>query len=499
MPDYQFLDNLNRFQISLLSELETEQVVTHIAEFILQELQAENVIIMGGKLLGNWWARVGYGRVTTLSMQVLNKAYLSQYGYSVSSTDPSDSQVESGIQSCVAASVKAGEKDICAIYCDVRKGNRSFTEIDGIKLKHLADSFAIHLAYWASFIKDRDEKERESATENRRKRTPIDDLVGESLAISELREEIISIAKVTRPVLISGETGTGKEVIAKIIHELSERKTFQPINCGAMSKDLIETELFGHEKGAFSGAVKKRAGVIATADNGTLFIDEIGDMPLDTQVKLLRVLEYKMIRPVGSDVEIGPVDFRLICATNKDLRTLVKKGEFREDLLHRIIAIRLELPPLRAREGDVEILARHFCSPKRLAPEAMKLLLFVRDWPGNIRQLKQVVETAADLAKGYELSKEDITRQLGYHKLLASRDEFDIRRRYEDGKLTDDELRTALLQDHKSCGDWGGVAEKYGYINPKDKKSFRNWITYLKNKKVLPSPSTQDSEGQAHS
>ncbi len=228
-----------------------------------------------------------------------------------------------------------------------------------------------------------------------------DKLIGASPAIRRVRETIAKVAPLPTTVLLSGESGTGKEVAARSIHALSDRasKPFVPVNCAAIPPDMIESELFGHLKGAFTGAETNREGLFMHAQGGTLFLDEIGEMPLATQSKLLRAIEDRRIRPVGAEREV-PVDLRLIFATNADLEAQVKQGSFRADLFYRINVMQLFLPPLRERDGDVIELAELFMvklsqqlgmPPAEIDADVKAALLRYR-WPGNVRELRNLVE-----------------------------------------------------------------------------------------------------------
>jgi len=228
-----------------------------------------------------------------------------------------------------------------------------------------------------------------------------DDIIGESLAIKKLKEEIKKVAKSNANIVIFGENGTGKELVAKNIHKLSYRKDkpFVDINCAAIPDELIESELFGYEKGAFTGAVSRKAGKLEIANEGTIFLDEIGDMSLKAQAKLLRAIETKSFHRLGGLQKID-VDVRFICASNKDLKTLIEQGLFREDLYYRLAVITLEVPPLRERGQDIIILAEYFLDkfcqenktkPKKLTEEAKEVLLEYH-WPGNVRELKNLME-----------------------------------------------------------------------------------------------------------
>jgi DNA-binding NtrC family response regulator len=222
-------------------------------------------------------------------------------------------------------------------------------------------------------------------------------------------------------VLVTGESGTGKELVARLLHRLSGRHQapLVALNCAAVSETLAESELFGHEKGAFTGAAARKIGLIELADGGTLFLDEIGDLDLALQAKLLRAIETRQARRVGGVKEI-PTNFRLVSATNRPLQALVDEGAFRGDLFYRINAIVLELPPLRERPSDIPLLARHFLEqqraadggPRVLAPDALHALQAYA-WPGNVRELRNVVERAALLARGGSIHAEDLGTSLG--------------------------------------------------------------------------------------
>ena len=228
-------------------------------------------------------------------------------------------------------------------------------------------------------------------------------IVGESRAMTDLSEVVRRIAPMPATVLIEGESGTGKELVARAIHRLSGRKgQFAAINCGAITAELFESELFGHTKGAFTGAVQARDGLFAYAEDGTVFLDEIGEMPLSMQAKLLRVLEQRTIRPVGSNREL-PVDVRVIAATNSALQAKVNTGAFRDDLFHRINVISLRVPALRERPEDIAVLGRYFLErvsqkmgvalPQIGESEWLRLQQY--SWPGNVRELRNLVERCA--------------------------------------------------------------------------------------------------------
>ena len=232
----------------------------------------------------------------------------------------------------------------------------------------------------------------------------LDGIVASSPAFRLILRDAWRVAQSDVPVLLTGESGTGKEVVTQLIHRGSPRASgpLVAVNCAAIPANLLASELFGHERGAFTGADQRRTGQIREADGGTLFLDEIGDMPLELQPALLRVLETGRITPVGSDREV-PVDYRLVAATNRDLETDVRAGRFRADLFYRLNVIALELPPLRERPEDVPDLARHFLAAKggekkRLSRAAARALA-AHPWPGNVRELANAMERARLLAR----------------------------------------------------------------------------------------------------
>jgi two-component system response regulator HydG len=249
------------------------------------------------------------------------------------------------------------------------------------------------------------------------KRFGFEGIVGHSPALQRVFDVLGQVSATNATVLIMGESGTGKELVARAIHNNSPRRDqhFVAVNCAALSEGLIESELFGHVKGAFTGAVASKEGRIVYADGGTLFLDEVGDMPLATQAKLLRVLESREVQPVGGNA-VRKVDIRLVAATNRDLRSMVKQGTFREDLLFRLQVVTLDLPPLRERAGDVPMLIDHFISElalqhgrrvRGITPEARTLLVRY-DWPGNVRELRNTIENMVLLARSDVLTAEDV-------------------------------------------------------------------------------------------
>ncbi len=246
-------------------------------------------------------------------------------------------------------------------------------------------------------------------------------IIGRTDLLREVLERIHMLAPVMSTVLLTGESGTGKELVARAIHGLSPRrgKAFIAVNCAALPESLLESELFGHEKGAFTGATSLRRGMFELADGGTLLLDEIAEMPLPTQTRLLRILESRQFMRVGGDREIS-VSVRVIAATNRDLRRAVEVGDFRRDLYYRINVLHIELPPLRRRRDDIPVLLQRFVSEfsrahdrefRGLAPEALEILL-AYDWPGNVRELRNLVESMVVLAPGAVIRPEDIPAEI---------------------------------------------------------------------------------------
>ena len=241
-------------------------------------------------------------------------------------------------------------------------------------------------------------------------------MVGESPAIKEIKEMIEKVAPTDARVLVMGANGTGKELVARNLHQKSNRSAmpYVEVNCAAIPSELIESELFGHEKGSFTSAIKQHKGKFEQADGGTLFLDEIGDMSLAAQAKVLRVLQEKKLSRVGSDKDIV-VDVRVVAATNKNLKEEIAKGTFREDLYHRLSVIVIKVPTLDQRKEDIPLLVDHFMGqicqetgmqPRKIEPEAMKLLVD-KSWTGNIRELRNVVERLLILS-GASITAQDV-------------------------------------------------------------------------------------------
>lgn len=242
-------------------------------------------------------------------------------------------------------------------------------------------------------------------------------LLGESVEMKQIRSKITKVARSQAPVYISGESGSGKEMVARLIHEQSPRnnQAFIAVNCGAIPHELMESEFFGHKKGSFTGATADKDGLFKAAENGTLFLDEVGDLPFSLQVILLRAIQEKKIRPVGSHQEI-PTNVRLLCATHQNLELMVTEGKFRQDLYYRINVIELKVPPLRGRGHDIYLLTEHILAklaeqnniPKPELSETAREILLQYHFPGNVRELENILERSVALFDGAMIDAEDL-------------------------------------------------------------------------------------------
>jgi len=365
------------------------------------------------------------------------KDLLDQHGYNV--------RIFSDIFECVEQ-IKSGECDL--ILSDLNKGNNTAEDIlklvksinPNIEVIFFTESESIELA--ANVVKlgafdymqkpiipdnllikveralghKRMIEEIERLQENFKREYGLRAIVAESKEMLNVLREVTQVAKSDSPILIQGESGTGKELIARAIHSSGRPgKPFIPINCGAMPETLLESELFGYMKGAFTGARINKKGLFEEAHDGTIFMDEIGDMPLITQVKILRALDFGEIRRLGSNTPIY-VNTRIVAATNKDVLSLVKDGKFREDLYYRLNVISIKIPPLRERKSDIIPLANHFLKlysarmgkdVKKISHEVRQILLKY-DWPGNVRELENVIERAIVLAQYDTIFPDDL-------------------------------------------------------------------------------------------
>ena len=321
----------------------------------------------------------------------------------------SESAEMANIRACVLVPMFGAEGLAGVLQVDSRRDPDAFDE----RALDILAVFAQQLGALIENARLREELERSAsslrlATDHLRTsleaRSRIGSMVGSSPAMREVYQQIELGAREDLPVVIIGETGTGKELVSRAIHDLGDRvdAPFLPVNCGAMPGELLESELFGHAKGAFTGAVRARRGLFREASGGTVFLDEIGELPSGLQVKLLRVLEEGQVRAVGSD-RFDTVDVRIIAATNRDLETEVEAGRFRADLFYRLHVLRIDLPPLRERKDDLPELAQHFltryCGESGRVIDGLSLsslsLLLGHDWPGNVRELRNEIQRAA--------------------------------------------------------------------------------------------------------
>lgn len=277
--------------------------------------------------------------------------------------------------------------------------------------------------------------ENEIVLEEEDKKAAFSGIVSQCLEIKQIIDIIYKIAPGNMNVLISGESGTGKELFARAIHKLSKRdkNPFVPVNCGALPENLFESELFGHERGAFTGALKTKPGLLEFANEGTFFLDEIGDLNLNMQVKLLRMLEDKKVRRVGGEKEID-IDVRIIAATNKNLQNAIENNEFREDLYYRLNTIDIKILPLRERGKDILLLANHFLAKLsgtngnnvyRYSADAEKALLKYH-WPGNVRELQNMVSRAFYLTSGHTIQRADLPIPKSDHDTIFVKKDLDL-------------------------------------------------------------------------
>jgi transcriptional regulator with GAF, ATPase, and Fis domain len=331
---------------------------------------------------------------------------------------PAEQFRDMGIYSFVGVPVKSDNACIGYFAVGNHFGGGAFSRNTLVILKMFASQIAVGLSYFSAYEELRGIKERfkDETIFHRREmglELPIEKIIGQSDAIQKVIQKIHQVAPTDSTVLIQGETGVGKELVAKAIHNLSGRKDgpFIPVNLAMFPRDLVAGELFGHEKGAFSGAIERKKGRLELADGGTIFLDEIGDLSIDIQVKLLRVLQEGTFERLGSSIPIHS-DFRVITATNKNLHYEVEKGNLRQDLYYRLNVFPIHVPPLRERKTDIPLLARHFFSlyNKKFGkyisriPEGELEKLISYHWPGNVRELQHFIEKAVILSNGHAIS-----------------------------------------------------------------------------------------------
>jgi len=336
-------------------------------------------------------------------------------------SEPSASGDRNLSRHIMTAPLFLGDHEIGAVFMEQCKATRTYYRSD---LHFLVALMNVTAPFFGAI-----EHLERLETENRclrRADQELKQIVGSSKAIAQVQRLLRAVAPSSQPVLILGATGTGKEMVATLIHDLSERAAgpLVTVNCAAIARELFESEFFGHEKGAFTGAIARKIGLLEQSNQGTLFLDEIGDLSLEHQARILRAVETGRFRRVGGQSEIE-ADFRVITATNKDLALEIKEGQFREDLFHRLRAVEIRIPPLSERRCDIPELAQHFlenASKKTANPavgmssQAIKYLVNL-PWPGNIRELKNVIEVASTLCKGRQIESEDLQSIAGAHDI----------------------------------------------------------------------------------
>jgi Nif-specific regulatory protein len=314
------------------------------------------------------------------------------------------------VKSILCAPLLARERLLGVLYADTQNQTHCFTEEDLALLVNISSQAAVALENARQYSSARDE-----ANVLRKRVQEENAIVGDSPAVRDVLRRVEKVADTDATALITGETGTGKEMVAHAIHLASKRRArpFIPVDCTAISENLLESELFGHEKGAFTGADRLKPGKFELADHGTLFLDEIGDMDHAVQQKLLRVLEERTLTRVGG-VKLIKIDVRIIAATNRNLEEMVSQGKFREDLYYRLAVVPIHLPPLRDRRIDIPILVTHFlrrfsraAAPMKVSDEAMKVLMNYA-WPGNVREMRNVIERATVLCEKPVIDVEDL-------------------------------------------------------------------------------------------
>jgi formate hydrogenlyase transcriptional activator len=390
--------------------------------------------------------------------------------------------VEEGIQSyCVVPLVAMGESiGTFTLWSETR--NR-YTQADAELLREVANQIAIAIANMKSYeeikaLKGRLEKENVYLQEEIRTVHNFEEIVGSSPSLLSLLRKVDQVAPTDTSVLIYGETGTGKELIARAIHDRSNRKDrpLVKVNCSAISAGLVESELFGHVKGAFTGAFERRIGRFELADGGTIFLDEVGELPLDTQVKLLRVLQEREFEPVGSNRSIR-VDVRIICATNRNLQDSISEGTFRSDLYYRLNVFPLQVPPLRDRRADIPQLAMFFLSryARSLGKKIDGISAAATDqltryaWPGNIRELQNLIERALILCNGPILDLEnDLTNLSGSFRIPTASEISQVSTRATESQLKTlneverQHIEAVLQQTHGVIEGANGAAKALG-------------------------------------
>lgn len=491
------LAQLNRY----LDEENLPEILMKVVERVMGADRAIVILSDGAKLsdgqrdLGTQYSSHPLDQMA-LSRSVIEEAMGSDYHYAVKSeaVNPSESMGLHKIRSCVAAAVHHGNHLIGALYCDNRKSRRDFVAEDGERLATVAGLTAAVLDQLREREVQHGERSVVSVQRDRRSlSSKLSDLIGVSPSIQELRRSVGQVANMSHSVLITGPSGCGKEVVARLLHTESSRTgKFIAMNCAESMESVLASELFGHEKGAFTDATVSRTGLIVAADGGTLFLDEIGNASMDFQAKMLRVIETREVRPIGSNVTTGKVDVRFVFATNKDLEQRVAEKTFMPDLYYRINQIRLSVLPLSTRKEDIVPLAERYAHPKTITSEASSYLMGL-DWPGNVRELKQLVEVARDLAQSQEIMLDDVLSasrfsskmdkvRAAIHAIeVGEMNFYQLRVALDEGRYTPAELERILENVYRSQGEsWAAVGRKLGMSTREDSKKFDNFIYNVK-------------------
>ena len=425
---------------------EVESLLWQLVGVLLEVIPAERVAILLGEDVSSldtgfaWDKITGPGQPVRVSRTIVNRAIAEQRALLINDAPKmarSTSVEELKVLSVLCAPISTPEKPLGAIYMDCRSLGTTF---DAGHL-HLLAAISGMTALALENARTIERLERENEILKSEVRVQFD-MIGEAPAMQEVYRFITKVAATDSNVLIQGESGTGKELVARAIHRHSARaeRPFVAINCAAITETLLESELFGHEKGAFTGATAQKKGYLEVADGGTVFLDEIGELALSLQAKLLRVLQERELVRVGGTKAIK-VDIRVLAATNRTLADTVKEGKFREDLFYRLNVLSCKIPPLRSRRDDIPILARYFAEKysakcnrqiRSLADDAVACMKRY-DWPGNVRELENAIEHAVVLGSGSEIVRDDLPESLlesggggddalgGYHEEVARR------------------------------------------------------------------------------
>jgi len=401
--------------VDITSQGDLGNVLPSIVKTTAEILTCDNVVLQisddnGSVLLEYCWPTKSSGEKFAPSKQIVDTVLITGNVVSISSEEESEENI-------VCLPLIAGEESVGVIY--VNRIEKEFGQFDIELLRTISAKISVTVESNRLFSDLEDS--RITLVEDLRDKYVFDEIIGNSPEMARVLATVADVAESESAVLIEGESGTGKELLARAIHFNSPRKDkpFITINCGAIPETLLESELFGYEKGAFTGAVQKKPGRFELADKGTILLDEIGELPPVLQVKLLRFLQSGEFEPLGS-TSVKHADVRILSATKRDLARMVETGEFRDDLYYRINVIAIRLPSLAERKGDIEILARHFLSmyasknSKDVTDIDSAALNFLRGYhfPGNIRELENIIERAVVLCKGDTLVAEDLPEQI---------------------------------------------------------------------------------------